>query len=105
MAEQRKPNAGDIVLIRDDIWLSPEWRIVRVVKVGRVMWEFEPYSPRDGWALPRKRKVEEFMHFAGDVLQAHQRLVSARAHMEKVQRDAVVHYNTTVAKIAGGASD
>lgn len=99
------PVAGDVVLIRDDIWLTPEWRIVRVVKVGKVMWEFEPYSPREGWAAPRKRKVEAFMHFTGDPIQAHQRLASARAHMEKVRKDAVANYSAAVVKIAGGASE
>jgi hypothetical protein len=105
MAEQQKPNAGDVVLVRNETFLSPIWQIGRIVKVGKVMWEIEPYSQRGEWGEPRKRKVEAFVFFKGDVAQASQRLMSAEAHRNKVKKDADANYNATVAKIAGGASD
>ena len=105
MAGQQKPNAGDVVLVRNDTFWSPIWQIVRVVKVGRVMWEIEPYTQRGEWGEPRKRKVEAFAFFDGDVAQVSQRLRSAEAHRDGVKKNADAHYNVTVAKIAGGASD
>lgn len=55
--------AGDIGLVESNVFLSSH-DVVRVFKVGKVLWEVEKYHPDTGWGRPRRRKVAEFYRIA-----------------------------------------
>lgn len=86
LADKIEVAPGDIGIFRDNDWLR--FSLLRVVKVGAVMWEVEEYW--GGWGRPARRKVTNWTPLPNDIdPQEVKRWLSNRADLCAAQRRAV----------------
>lgn len=95
-----EPKPGDYVMHQDASWIVPEWRLARVVAVGKVMWTVEAISidwhtGEVRFSGPAKRKIQNWKLVKGDPAQMAIRLRELRDAMLEARKKAADYYAAT----------
>jgi len=90
---------GDLIAFPDASWRGEPWRLARVVKVGKVMWEVEKFNPRLGFDRASRLKILRYQRVAGDPVEIQHAFNAAREEMWAAEKEAQRVHGVKVAEI------
>lgn len=103
MSDENTPSQGDIIAYADYELSIPRWKVARVVKAGRVMWELELLDLyRKEFGVPQRRKVSRWVPVVADPVKAGSLFREAEGTMYAAHNAAAEEYQKSCIAIAAG---
>jgi len=97
-----KVKPGDIGIVEHPA-IDDAHRIIRVVNVGKVMWDIQTWggnrsTEQIGWGEPRKRKIKHFLPLPhdADIPTMVEKMHTARHNLRKAEKKARADYYAAI---------